>query len=258
MTFDQETHPRVEFARNALKVVVAQVRFPVSYRLEQAGVLADLQQALSVAYPIGLPRGEEVTIAIGPGGATMNQGRPGPAQFADVSRTRTITIGSDMASFETTAYEDWPTFRAAFGDLLALLEAHVQPAQVDRLGLRFVDELPGDGARTITDWGRLVTADLLGSESGPARDVRAVRTLQLVSLDMGGETINLRHGYTRNPGDAGPASVYLIDTDASAQNVAFDIPDLLARADRYHDWAWKLFIRSLTDEAKAVLGEAAR
>lgn len=258
MTFDQETHPRVVFARNALKVVVAQVRFPVSYRLDEPGVLAELQRALSAAYPIGLPRGEEVTVAIGPGGATMNQGRPGPAQFADVSRTRTVTIGSDMASFETTAYEDWPTFRVAFGDLLALLEAHLQPAHVDRLGLRFVDELPGDGARMITDWTHLLTADLLGSENSPARDERAVRTLQFVSLDMGGDTINLRHGYTRNLGDAGPASVYLIDTDVSSQNVPWDIPDLLERADRYHDWAWKLFIRSVTDHAKAVLGEAGR
>src|SRR4051794_31420533 len=117
VAFDQETHPRVEFARNALKVVVAQVRFPISYRLEAAGVLAEIQRALGAPYPIGLPRGEEVTVSLGPGGATVNPSRPGPAQFPDRTRTHTVTIGPEMASFETTAYQDWPTFRAALEQL---------------------------------------------------------------------------------------------------------------------------------------------
>jgi uncharacterized protein (TIGR04255 family) len=257
VTFDQEVHDRIQFTRNALKVVVAQVRFPISYRLAESGVLATIQEALLADYPIALPRGNQVTIAIGPSGPVVAPPKAGPAQFANSARTSTVTIGEDTASFETTAYTDWPSFVASFENVLRLVDANVQPVGVDRLGLRWVDEIPSDGARTIDDWGRLMAPSLLGDNESPARDPRIVGTQQHVVIDMGhGDTINLRHGYSRNMGQQGPQSVYLIDTDVSAQNVPWDIDDLLARAGRYHHWAWNLFIRSLTAAGRDVLGRA--
>jgi len=257
VTFDQEVHDRIQFSRNALKVVVAQVRFPINYRLSEAGVLPALQEALLADYPIALPRGEQITVAVGPGGPSITAPKQGPTQFANAARTSTVTIGEDMAGFETTAYTDWPSFLASFENVLRLLDSHFRPAGVDRLGLRFVDEIPSDGSRTIGDWARLVGPSLLGAEDSPARDPRIVGTIQHVVIDMGeGDTINLRHGYSRIEGQPGPESVYLLDTDASVQNVPWDIDDLLARAGRYHAWAWNLFIRSLTEGGRDVLGRA--
>lgn len=256
MTFDQETHERIQFAENALKVVVGQVTFPVSYRLAAPGAMPRVQDALAGDYPISLPPTPQMTVSFAPGVAPVVSPAESPAQFADVSKTHIVTVGRDTASLETTAYTRWADFRAAFERLLHLVAAEARPPQVNRLGLRFVDEVPVRDARTIDDWARFIDASLLGSEASPARDGRVTRTIQHVAIDMGGDTVNLRHGYTRvGDGAGGPPSVYLIDTDISAVDVPWDIPAILERVDRYHGWAWSLFIRSLTEATVKLMGK---
>jgi uncharacterized protein (TIGR04255 family) len=165
-----------------------------------------------------------------------------------------VTIGPEWTGYETTDYESWAEFKRRFREVLAILDEQGRPPRIDRLGLRFVDELAFDGVTTVEDWQTYVTPSLLGAAGAPQIDARTRHSVQVTDLAMEGAVIRLRHEYSRNEAGSSPASTYLIDNDAfSDRNQPWDIDALLGQADTYHDWAWKLFRRSLTDATIALL-----
>lgn len=255
MTFDQETHERIVFARNPLKVVVAQIRFPPAYSLADPAGLAAAQAALSGRYPISLPRTQEITVVAAPDGPVPPVIQPGPARFGDESGTWVVSVGTDTASLETTRYESWVDFRARLYELLTMVHSQGQPVRVERLGIRYVDEIVSVETTAVPDWQAFIAPSLLGHADAPWIDGRVKRSLQQVSMSIGDDGLNLTHGYVRNPDGSEYPSTYVMDTDIfTEQPVAFDLEELLERADRYHRWAWNLFRRSITPAAVELLG----
>lgn len=255
MPFDHETHERIVFARNPLKVVVAQIRFPPAYGLAEPTGLAVIQTAFSPRYPTSLPRTQQVTVAVGPSGPVPPVVQPGPARFGDEGGTWVVSVGPDSASLETTRYESWVDFRARLRELLDVVEVQSQAARVERLGVRYVDELVSAEAHTIPDWQRYVAPTLIGDVNAPWMDARVKRSLQQVSMSIGDDGINMTHGYVRNADGSEYPSTFVIDTDIfTEQPVPFDVEGLLERADRYHRWAWNLFRRSITPATIDLLG----
>lgn len=255
MTFDQETHARIVFARNPLKVVVAQIRFPPAYTLADPAGLAAAQTALSARYPTALPRVQQVMISVGPSGPVQPVVQPGPARFGDDVETWVVSLDSDSASLETTRYESWMDFRTRLQELLDVVATHASPTRVERLGVRFVDEIVTDHAAVIPDWQRYIGPSLLGKSDAPWNDSRVKGSIQQISMTIGDDGINLSHGYVKNPEESEYPSTYVIDTDVfTEQQVPFDVDRLLERADRYHLWAWNLFRRSITSAAIDLLG----
>lgn len=258
MTFDQETHERIVFARNPLKVVVAQIRFPPAYALADPTGLAATQASLATRYPTSLPRIQEMTIVAGPGAVIPPVVQPGPARFGDEAGTWVVSIGSDVASIETTRYESWIDFRARLRELLEIVEARGQASRVERLGVRYVDEIVSADTTTFPDWQPFVAPSLFGHAEAPWIDTRVKRSIQQVSMSIEDNGINFTHGYVKNPEGSEFPSTYVMDTDVfTEQPVPFDVDALLGRADRYHRWAWNLFRRSITPAAIDLLGGTA-
>lgn len=128
---------------------------------------------------------------------------------------------------------------------------------MDRLGVRYVDEIVSEQAVDPIDWRQYIAPSLLGDPDAPWLDQRVKRSLQQVSMSIDDDGINLRHGYVRNSEDAAFRSTYVIDTDVFTERRLPFVPgDLLERADRYHRWAWNLFRRSITPAAIELLGGA--
>lgn len=255
MTFDQETHERIVFARNPLKVVVAQIRFPPAYALADPTGLAATQAALSTRYPTSLPRTQEMTIVAGPGAPVPPVVQPGPARFGDEAGTWVVSVGPDVASLETTHYVSWVDFRARLRELLEIVAARGQATRIERLGIRYVDEIVSADAAAIPDWQRYIAPNLFGEADAPWIDARVKRSIQQVSMSIDDDGINLTHGYVKNPDGSEYPSTYVMDTDIfTEQHVPFDVNELLERADRYHRWAWNLFRRSITPAAIELLG----
>lgn len=258
MTFDQETYERIVFVRNPLKVVVAQIRFPPAYALADPTGLAATQAALSARYPTSLPRIQEMTIVAGPGAPVPPVVQPGPARFGDETGTWVVSVGPDMASLETTRYDSWVDFRARLRELLEIVVARGRATRVERLGIRYVDEIVSTEAAAIPDWRRYIAPSLFGDADAPWIDARVKRSIQQVSMSIDDNGINLTHGFVRNPAGAEYPSTYVMDTDIfTEQHVPFVVDELLARADLYHRWAWNLFRRSITPAAIELLGGTA-
>lgn len=254
MTFDQETHPRIEFRNNPLKVVAAQITFPTLYGLTEPASLAAIQAVLGARYPTPLPRVPHFEITLGPAGADT-QSAAGPIRFASEDGTWLINIATDWVSVETTAYVSWVAFRARFEELLAALPPDTRPVNVTRIGVRYVDQIQVAGAATPTDWRTYIESSLIGSADSIAFDDRILQALQQLSYSIDDNVINVRHGYIRNdPGSDFP-STYVIDTDLFTQtDLPFDPAAIFDRLNRYHDWAWSLFRRSITPATVELLG----
>lgn len=258
MTFDQETHQRILFARNPLKVVVAQIRFPPDYALADPAGLAAAQAALSTRYPISLPRIQEMTIVAGPAGPVPPVVQPGPARFGDHAGTWVVSVGPDVASLETTHYESWVDFRTRLRELLEIVGGRGHTARVERLGIRYIDEMVTADAVALPDWEQYIAPSLFGNSDAAWIDPRVKRSIQQVSMSIEDNGINFTFGYVKNPDGAPYPSTYVMDTDIfTEQPIPFDVDALLGRADRYHQWAWNLFRRSITPAAIGLLGGAA-
>jgi uncharacterized protein (TIGR04255 family) len=260
MTFDQEAHRRLRFQRNALKVVVAQVRFPTAYALADPAVQARLQAAVAERFPMPLPPVQEIIVALTAKGPEQVQAQQGPVRFADADKRRIISIAPAMASLETTDYVGWEDFRAELRQLLDLVATHGGPIGFTRFGIRYVDEIAIDGLVTVTDWVRALAPGVLGDPDGLAQDPRALRTEQRVIIPVGDDVVNVLYGFVRDPEpNASPASTYVIDTDIFTETAQPWSPDaLIERADRYHRWMTNIFVRSLTIEGIGLLGGTER
>lgn len=262
VTFDEEAWPRLRFANNSnpLKVVVAQVRFPLAHALANPAVHAAIQRSLAPQFPQALDAVQEVTFAVTPQGPTSPTVEQTAIRFGDDEAKRTVAIGPAMASFETTRYEGWEAFRPDVEQVLQLVAEHGTPTTFTRLGLRYVDELAVEGVATIDGWADLLTGNLLGEPDSLLRDPRIVETSQHGRIRIGDEEVRFRHGFVLRKGPNGTAaSVYVIDTDISTSaSGPWDIAALLERLDRYHTWMTNIFGRSLTPAGIERLGGTTR
>lgn len=256
--FDDETWGRLRFQkdRNPLKVVVAQVRFPLIHGLAAPATHAAIQRALTDTHPRSLESVQEVTFAVTPQGPTPPQVEQTAIRFGDPSGTGVIAIGPLAASYETTRYESWEAFRPEFERVLRLVAEHGMPTEYARLGLRYVDEVVIEGVATIDDWAEILSPNVLGDPGSLLRDPRVVETSQQGRIRIGEDDVRFRHAYVdRRRGVEDHWSVYVIDTDISTSRIApWDIAELLGRVDRYHDWMTKIFGRSLTPVGVQRLG----
>lgn len=258
MTFDEEAWPRLRFANNAnpLKVVVAQVRFPLAHSLNTPDVHAGIQRSLGGDFPKSLDPIQEVTFAVTAQGPTAPQIEHSAIRFGDAAAKKVVAIGPSMGSFETTQYEGWENFRPEVERVLELVAQHGAPTEYTRFGLRYVDELKVEGVTTVEDWAQILTTDVLGNAGSLLQDPRIAETSQQGRIRIGEDEIRFRHGYVgRQEPDSAQASVYVIDTDISTSVVrAWDVAEILARADRYHTWVTNIFGRSLSPAGLERLG----
>lgn len=82
-----------------------------------------------------------------------------------------LTITTTTLTLETTSYQGVAAFSALFSECMRAVASAAEPSAVERVGLRYVNELrvlePIEG---VESWGEYVCSDLLG----PARGVGAV------------------------------------------------------------------------------------
>jgi uncharacterized protein (TIGR04255 family) len=258
VTFDEEVWPRLHFAQNPLKVVVAQVRFPTSHALGDAAVHAVIQLAVAEHFPKPLAAMQEVAFAVTPQGPTAPQVQQTAVRFSDDQEKSIMAIGPGLASYETTDYRGWEDFEPQLERVLGLVTQHGSPTQSVRFGLRYVDEILLEGVTRINDWAEILTDRVLGTADSLGRDPRVVETTQGSSIRVGDDVVNVRHGYVRRPSDdGGETSVYVLDADIFTDLPRpWDVAALLDDANRYRLWMRTIFGRSLTPVGIERMGGA--
>ncbi|MDR2566394.1 MAG: TIGR04255 family protein [Bifidobacteriaceae bacterium] len=198
--------------------------------------------------------------------------QPAPLHhFYNRSRDLAITYGPNSLSVEASAYCGWKHFSSAIRTALSLLarpDGTLEIDGIERVGLRYVDEIrvPTDGLEP--DWADWIAPDLLAPELPDEFTLVQQQSLILYSVNRGSDSLALRYGAVNGPSafastayltraevQSGP--YFLLDTDAfwlpkPGDPLAEPRTEVLMKmADRLHVPAKAAFERSITDRLRA-------
>ncbi len=144
-------------------------------------------------------------------------------------------------------YSAYDEFAKRFRQVWDALREHFAPAAVLRQGLRYVDHLE-DGARTPSEWARLINPELMGPLAGPLASglEQAISDYRFRYDDT---VLVFKHGIV--PAGAENQPGYLLDfdhfTDQPSDDVSTDA--VMERFAKYHEQSYAFFRWCVTDEA---------
>ena len=168
--------------------VIAQLRFPEILSLEQRDFVAPFQEAVRSRYPV---LRQEQTQGILLGSAGVAPVKPQIAwRFSDAEGHWRVSLTPEFLALETTRYVSRSDF---FGRLKAIAEAldeHVEPGQLDRLGIRYIDRITGNA---VDDIARLVRPEVRGI-TGTIAAAHAVHALSESVFDLPDARVLARWG----------------------------------------------------------------
>jgi uncharacterized protein (TIGR04255 family) len=266
---DYADEQREIYPNAQLQLVAAELRYPFAPRLGSEDALAVFVPALQDDLPIAEPVHQQ-TVMFG------NEGAPdvkGSFAFRLTTRDRTTaaTLSPTSLILETTAYERYGAFRRLLQKLITLLDEYSRPAGVDRVGLRYIDEIrvPDIATLTAQAWKPYIDTALIAPVEVAADALSGMTPrswngiLHFESAEN--TTIVLRYGalegHAVNPSgplrlkrvsDPGPFFLLDIDSFWSVEEVIadFDATTLLDTCDRLHRPISSLFERCITERLR--------
>lgn len=241
----------VPLATPPLVRVITQVRFPVIASVEKREFIAPFQEAIRKDYPVLRPE-QSQSVVLGPVG--VRDARATTAwHFYDAGSDWRVTLAPDFLALETRRYTSRDDFIARFHRALLGLEEHFDPKLIDRLGIRYIDQVTGPN---LTDLPALVRPEVCGILSTPLAD-SVVHALSDHVFVLPEEAGLVRARWGRVPGgstvDPAVGSVeepsWLLDLDAFQEDLgAFDVDAVVAQARDFAERIYSIFRWSVTDE----------
>ncbi len=238
--------------------VIAQVRFPQILSIEKREFVAPFQEAIRDRYPALRPE-QSHRIIVGPRGAST--GTPQVVwRFSDVDENWRVSLAPDFAAIETTAYESREDFFNRFGGVIEALSEHVSPRLVDRVGVRYIDRVTGDG---IDDIHRLVRAEVLGLiATSAAQHVRHSVSENVFAVPETGSQLMARWGLIPAGGTVDPAAIeainersWILDLDMyRTESRPFEADEIVDEARSFAERIYTFFRWTVTDEFLRMYG----
>lgn len=249
-----------------LALVAAEIRFTDAARLRQQQTKDEVTIALEERFPFAEPlQRAEVNLSFGSAGIQELQG----VVLKNASSTETLTIMSQSLTYETTAYSNFEDLlEAVTAACDALDAAKVRPA-MQRIGLRYVDEVRvPEPVTDVRQWKRWIDGRLLAHlEIGP-NDFPAVGSQGICTYDLGdGKGLNVRFAalnqgpivvpqFLRRPAiPSGP--FFVLDFDgfhdlAGKEAIPLSAQEVQDSLSAVHAPCGTAFQRSITDEARTL------
>ena len=132
----------VPLTRAPLVNVIAQVRFPAVMKIEDSAFVANFQEAIRKDYPILRPE-RQLGVLIGPGGVQpQDAGTVWRFEAKDPDAWQ-VTLAPTFVSLSAKRYTRRSDLLACLTVVLHALEGWLHPNVRDRIGVRYVDRVPG-------------------------------------------------------------------------------------------------------------------
>lgn len=236
--------------------VIAQLRFPEVLSVEQRDFVAPFQEAIRSKYPV---LRQEQTQGIVLGAAVLAPAKPQVAwRFSDTDGHWRVSLTTEFLALETTKYVSRSDFLARLGAVVTALDEHIEPAQVDRLGVRYIDRITGIA---VDDIATLVRAEVRGI-TGTVAATHAAHALSESLFQVDDARLLARWGVlppgkTVDPVAIEPASEksWILDLDMfSATAMPFVVDQVVERAQRYAERIYTVFRWAVTDEFLVQFG----
>lgn len=230
--------------------VIAQLRFPEILAIEQRDFVAPFQQAIRSTYPV-LRQEQTQGILLGPGALTS--AKPQIAwRFSDTAGHWRVSLTPEFLALETTKYSSREDFFGRLKVLAGALDEYMEPGQIDRLGVRYIDRITGDA---VDDIARLVRPEVRGI-TGTVAATHAAHALSESVFELPDARVLARWGCLPPDATVDPAAIepakeksWILDLDMfSAASMPFAIDRVVAEAQRYAERIYTIFRWAVTDD----------
>ncbi len=244
-------------------LVALEVRHPHAPLDSRGPAWAQVKKILS---PVTQIAGEShaTTLMLGPG--MPNQQTETSPRFSSRDRSTAVTFRSTSVVVETTKYERYERLREIIELALEARQAAGGVDGVQRIGLRYFDEIGAPGVDRALDWSVWLDPSLIGPAPLAAAHGLSAAQWQGVTVFEGqspGTAVVLRYGpgdgYAVDPGGElrrpapAPGPYFLLDIDSywAPEDVPpFDLKELLATCDELHRPVRDLFESLITEKLK--------
>lgn len=242
--------PEVPLTDAPLVRVIAQLRFPEILSVEQRDFVAPFQEAIRSTYPV-LRQEQTQGFLLAPGAIA-----PAKAQtawrFSDTGGHWRVSLTPDFLALETTKYVSRDDFFGRVQVLARALDEHFEPAQIDRLGVRYIDRITGDA---VDDIAKLVRPEVRGI-TGTIASAHAAHALSESVFELPDARVLARWGVLPAGTTVDPAAIepaqeksWVLDLDMfSAAPMPFEVERVVAEAKRYAERIYTIFRWAVTDD----------
>jgi uncharacterized protein (TIGR04255 family) len=250
---------RPTYAAAPLRFVAFEVQFGFAPTLGTQEGRAAVYERLRGTYPLA---DAQLVFQVPP---VLAGGQPGTdLVMIDPARTRSVTIGPNAMSLQTTAFTSSDELVEAIEQALVAVEPFDIPA-VRRVGLRFVDEIRISEVDRSDKWEPFIDPDLLGMVRFAGEyPVVSSETQLVLRVDEDVQAIvryGPREGFAVDPRgrlrlpDLGQGQFFLLDVDMAWQPPAETLVPLTASTitgtyRRLQEPSQLLFERAITDRAR--------
>ncbi len=233
--------------RNAPLVrVIGQLRFPEILSVEQRDFVAPFQEAIRSKYPV--LRQEQSLVPAGVAQAKLQVAW----RFSDTDGHWRVSLTPEFLALETTKYVSRSDFFERLKSVAEVLERHIRPAQLDRLGVRYIDRITGDAVNEISS---LVRPEVRGI-AGTVAATHVVHALSESVFESQDARILARWGYlppgvTIDSSAIEPAleKSWILDLDMfSTTSMRFEVETVVKEAQRYAERIYTIFRWAVTDD----------
>jgi uncharacterized protein (TIGR04255 family) len=230
--------------------VLAQLRFPEILSVEQRDFVAPFQEAIRSTYPV-LRQEQTQGLLLGSGGVAP--AKPQLAwRFGDTEGHWRLSLTPDFLALETTKYVSRSDFFDRLKAVAQALDDHIEPAQVDRLGVRYIDRITG---AAVDDIAKLVRPEVRGI-GGTIAAMHATHALSESMFEVEDARVLARWGFLPPGATVDPSAIeaatekcWLLDLDMfSAAPMPFDVERVVEQAQRYAERIYTVFRWAVTDE----------
>jgi uncharacterized protein (TIGR04255 family) len=198
-----------------------------------------------------------VNVAVAGGGppSLAQQASSSGWRLTSADGSRIISLMPSHVSLEVTSYDGWENdFAPLLSEVLAAVAELVAPVFEQRLGLRYINQIVEPDVTDGPSWRTLIDESFLGlanhDEVGPT--VAFLRQQGTLELDDDGSTCIVNCGYAPDPDREGSLT-FLLDFDISREGMRpFDAAEVCTVADRFNEYALRLFQLATTDALRAT------
>ncbi len=247
-------YDHVLFARPPLRLVIAQVRFPVLLRFGDSAFLAPFQDAIRAEYP-RLSREDQVAFQVSPKGVQQSAGEQ-QWRFASRDGDWALVLSENALTIESRKYSSDADLLERFARALTAASDHLNVTERVRLGLRYINEFRLDGMFTLADWGIILRPEFVGFAATNLFDGDVERMVQEVRVQQPNGSLDIRHGLLTGtivdpPPENPPANgrFYFLDLDYyDGSELELDIGGTIDRLREYNHVLYRFFRWTLTEQ----------
>src|SRR5215813_4153789 len=184
---------QVHYRKSPLRLVIAQVRFPVLLRFGEKAIVAELEGALRNEYPITTVE-QQVNVQLGseqPSIANATLYR-----FANVEASWSVVLGDTALTLESRVYTNIDDLISRFQRASTAAARAFAISASQRIGLRYINEFRFPQFDSLGSWRSQFNPNL-GGRADAQFDEPAESMLQHFQVSRSDGTFSVRHGFLR-------------------------------------------------------------